>query len=128
MLASPCSSYIEKERLKTKYSHGVPIVREKSRVGTPSVTGDMYLICSYAELEVALVVSEAINTPPSFPPASDRRRDDDSEDEDSDDDRKPSSRMRSAGTSTNGRTGKNIRQGGTKKKGDDDDSDFDFDL
>ncbi|KAJ7449581.1 thioredoxin-like protein [Mycena latifolia] len=75
------------------------------------------------ELEILLLVTGAI-IPPERPPPSKKN---DSEDEDSDDDDEPSSRTRSAGTSTNGRAGKNIR-GPAKKKADDSGSDFEFDL
>ncbi|KAF7370726.1 Thioredoxin-like protein [Mycena sanguinolenta] len=79
------------------------------------------------ELEILLLVTGAIIPPERLPPKE--KKDDDSEDEDSDfaDD----SRKRSAATSTNGRTTKNIRgpaQSKSKKKADDSDSDFDFDL
>ncbi|KAJ7077874.1 thioredoxin-like protein [Mycena belliarum] len=73
------------------------------------------------ELEILLLITGAI-IPPEHPPATKN----DFEDEDTDDDDEPSSRMRSAVTSTNGRAGKNIR--GSAKKADDSDSDFDFDL
>ncbi|KAK7018563.1 Phosducin domain-containing protein [Favolaschia claudopus] len=81
---------------------------------------------SVDELELLLIVSGAI-IPPERPPPT-QRKDDASEEEDSDFEE---SRRRSAATSTNGRSGKNIRSGNDrkKKKGDDDsDSDFDFDL
>jgi len=75
------------------------------------------------ELEAILLVTGALDLPDR--PGT-RRKDDDEEDdlEDLDDD--PSSRMRSAATSTNARPPKNIRSSQTKK--DDSDSDFEFDM
>ncbi|KAJ6493689.1 thioredoxin-like protein [Mycena vitilis] len=78
---------------------------------------------SLDELEILLIVTGAI-IPPDRPP---ERKRTDSDEEDSSEDDEPASRMRSAATSTNGRTNKNIR-GPPKKKADDSDSDFDFDL
>ncbi|PCH38588.1 thioredoxin-like protein [Wolfiporia cocos MD-104 SS10] len=75
------------------------------------------------ELEAILILAGAI-VPQVRPPTKEERdqRRGSSDDEDDDTDDEPSSRMRSAGTRTNGRTS-NIR--GSKK---DDDSDSDFDL
>ncbi|KAK7462943.1 Proteolipid protein 2 [Stygiomarasmius scandens] len=77
------------------------------------------------ELEALLLVTGALH-PPERQRPEDRKKDD-SDDEDEDDyDR--SSRMRSTATSVNGRTRKNVRESGDKKKGNDSDSDFEFDL
>ncbi|KAK0458513.1 thioredoxin-like protein [Desarmillaria tabescens] len=75
------------------------------------------------ELEAILLMTGAVDLP-DVPPTEQRRGDDDSDDDDSEDRRDPSARMRSAATSTNGRTQKNIRRSGD----DGDDSDFEFDL
>ncbi|KAJ3981108.1 thioredoxin-like protein [Lentinula detonsa] len=73
------------------------------------------------ELEALLLVTGALHPPERRAP-EDRRKEGSSGEEDEDDlDR--SSRMRSAATSVNGRTKKNVR--GKEK---DSDSDFDFDL
>ncbi|SJL04709.1 related to phosducin homolog, likely to be involved in regulation of pheromone response [Armillaria ostoyae] len=74
------------------------------------------------ELEAILIMTGAVDVP-DVPPEQ-RRDDDDSDDDDSEDRRDPSARMRSAATSTNGRTQKNIRRSGDNE----DDSDFEFDL
>ncbi|KAJ7760432.1 thioredoxin-like protein [Mycena metata] len=79
---------------------------------------------SLDELEILLLVTGAIIPPERLP--EDKKRHDSSDEEDSEDD-EPASRMRSAATSTNGRSNKNIR-GPAKQKADDSDSDFDFDL
>ncbi|KAF8655862.1 hypothetical protein AX16_002945 [Volvariella volvacea WC 439] len=75
------------------------------------------------ELEAVLVACGAILPPKESRNTSRRRDSDDEEDDDEDYAAGRSSRMRSAATSTNGRTQKNIRRGGG-----DSDSDFDFDL
>jgi len=74
------------------------------------------------ELEALLIVGGAVHPPERRGP-EDRRKGDDSEDDEDEEDLDRSSRMRSAATSTNGRTKKNIRG-----KENDSDSDFDFDL
>ncbi|KAJ6621351.1 thioredoxin-like protein [Mycena sp. CBHHK59/15] len=77
---------------------------------------------SLDELEILLIVTGAIIPPERLPEDKKNRSDDD----ESESDDEPASRMRSAVTSTNGRTAKNIR--GPAKKADDSDSDFDFDM
>ncbi|EMD34373.1 phosducin like protein [Gelatoporia subvermispora B] len=75
------------------------------------------------ELEAVLILAGAIVPQQRQPTGEGRsRKDDSSEEEESDDE--PSSRMRSAGTRTNTRIGKNIR--GPAKKAEDSDSDFDL--
>ena len=76
------------------------------------------------ELEAILLVTGALDLPDR--PGTRRNYDDDEEDdlEDLDDD--PSSRMRSAATSTNARPPKNISSSQTKK--DESDSEFEFDM
>ncbi|KAJ8093609.1 Proteolipid protein 2 [Marasmius tenuissimus] len=76
------------------------------------------------ELEALLLVGGALH-PPERRRDGERKKLDDSDEEDSEGD-DPSSRMRSAATSTNGKTQKNIR--GKAGKGGDSDSDFEFDL
>ncbi|KAF8061656.1 thioredoxin-like protein [Lyophyllum atratum] len=76
------------------------------------------------ELEAILLMTAALHMPERRRP-EDRRNDDDDESEDEGHD--PSSRMRSAAASTNGKAQKNVRSS-AKGKGDDSDSDFDFDL
>ncbi|KAJ7281785.1 thioredoxin-like protein [Mycena rebaudengoi] len=73
------------------------------------------------ELELLLLVTGALIPPERLP-----KRDNGSDEESESEDDEPAARMRSAATSTNGRTTKNIR--GSAKKKDDSDSDFDFDL
>lgn len=77
---------------------------------------------STTELEALLIVGGAVHPPERRGP-EDRRKGDDSEDDEDEEDLDRSSRMRSAATSTNGRTKKNVRG-----KENDSDSDFDFDL
>ncbi|KAE9398332.1 hypothetical protein BT96DRAFT_957631 [Gymnopus androsaceus JB14] len=60
------------------------------------------------ELEALLIVGGAVHPPERRGP-EDRRKGDDSEDDEDEEDLDRSSRMRSAATSTNGRTKKNIR-------------------
>jgi len=75
------------------------------------------------ELEALLMVSGAIDLPERRRPGEAERDDDGSENEQDND---PSSRMRSAATSTNVRAPKNVR--GSQKKAEDSDSDFEFDM
>ncbi|KAF7978724.1 hypothetical protein HWV62_45015 [Athelia sp. TMB] len=75
------------------------------------------------ELEALLMVSGAVDLPERRQPGEAQHDDEGSDDED---DHDPSSRMRSAATSTNARAPKNVR--GPPKKGDDSDSDFEFDM
>ena len=69
------------------------------------------------------MVSGAVDLPERRRPGEAQHDDEGSDEED---DHDPSSRMRSAATSTNARAPKNVR--GPSKKGDDSDSDFEFDL
>ncbi|KIK54545.1 hypothetical protein GYMLUDRAFT_48674 [Collybiopsis luxurians FD-317 M1] len=73
------------------------------------------------ELEAFLLVTGALH-PPERRPAQQQDETGGSSDEEDEEERDRSSRMKSAGTSLNGRTKKNIRSG------EDSDSDFDFDL
>ncbi|KAJ3762620.1 thioredoxin-like protein [Lentinula raphanica] len=73
------------------------------------------------ELEALLLVTGALHPPERRAPED--RREEGSSDEEDEEDLDRSSRMRSAATSVNGRTKKNVR--GKEK---DSDSDFDFDL
>ncbi|KAF8810067.1 thioredoxin-like protein [Phlegmacium glaucopus] len=78
------------------------------------------------ELEAILLVTGALDLPETFGRASeyDGRREEDCDDDDDDGD--PSSRMRSAVTSTNARPLKNIRSSQRNKN--DSDSEFEFDM
>ena len=73
-----------------------------------------------SELEAFLMACGAIDKPDRRRPEEVRNRDNDESDDYSDDD--SSSRMRSAATSTNARSAKNIREPTN------DDSDFEFDM
>ncbi|KAI0373237.1 thioredoxin-like protein [Pilatotrama ljubarskyi] len=75
------------------------------------------------ELEAVLILAGAIIPRQRIPPGSERDSDDEDGSDLNDVDDDPSSRMRSAATSTNAKAPKNIR--GRK---DDSDSDFEFDL
>ncbi|PPQ77584.1 hypothetical protein CVT25_011376 [Psilocybe cyanescens] len=76
------------------------------------------------ELEAILLVTGALDLPDRSGPVESRH--DENEDDLEDDDGDPSSRMRSAATSTNVRPQRNIRS--SKQKKDDSDSDFEFDM
>lgn len=76
-----------------------------------------------------MLVTGALDLPETFGQASEnsgRRAEEGSDDEDDEDDGDPSSRMRSAVTSTNARPLKNIRS--SQKNKNDSDSDFEFDM
>lgn len=75
------------------------------------------------ELEGILLVTEALDLPERPGPSARRDVDSDSDDLQDED---PSSRMRSAATSSNVRAPRNIRS--SQKKIADDDSDFEFDM
>lgn len=83
----------------------------------------VYSLTTFTELEAILLVTEALDLPERSGPSV--RRDDGSDSEDLEDD-DPSSRMRSAATSTNARAPKNLRS--AQKKTGDSDSDFEFDM
>jgi len=99
--------------------------RERRIEGASFVPLSWYFLDCLSELEALLLVTGALH-PPERQRPEDRKKDD-SDDEDEDDyDR--STQMRSTATSVNGRTRKNVRESGVKKKGNDSDSDFEFDL
>jgi hypothetical protein len=81
-------------------------------------------------LEAILLVTGALDLPETFGQASEysgrRVKEDDDDDDDEEDDGDPSSRMRSAITSTNARPLKNIRSSQRNKN--DSDSEFEFDM
>jgi hypothetical protein len=76
-------------------------------------------------LEAILLVTGALDLPETFGQASGRRVEEDDDDGYEDDD-DPSSRLRSAVTSTNARPLKNIRS--SQKNKNDSDSEFEFDM
>ncbi|OCH90639.1 thioredoxin-like protein [Obba rivulosa] len=76
------------------------------------------------ELEAVLILAGAIVPQQRLPTGEERSRQGGSSEEEEDTDDEPSSRMRSAGTRTNTRVGKNIR--GPARKDEDSDSDFDL--
>ena len=79
-------------------------------------------------MEAILLVTGALDLPETFGQASEYngRRVEEDDDDDDEDDGDPSSRMRSAITSTNARPLKNIRS--SQKNKHDSDSEFEFDM
>jgi len=86
------------------------------------------IIQSFSELEAILLVTGALDLPETFSGYGGHRVEEDGDDDggDDDDDDDPSSRMRSAVTSTNARPLKNIRS--SQKNKNDSDSEFEFDM